>query len=401
MTNDNFGTQGIQVHSSLTPTPEEFGIRQSCTVSVPWSNEYFYYAIVAIDNSQNRGKVSNLVSVLIKETPSSTTKLADAWEDDALVNNLTSSRSASKDDNMFNAGANWFRGLSQIELYFILSGGAAFLILLSIFIIVLVCLKRKKSKTGEAPPAYHNIYSQGNGGGKGQPGSQPPKDGIGCCWENDSNSAEPKHITVVTPQKINGLSSPYITDTKSYIPASALCAPLQHGSIYRDMYAGSGSTQHTHDSSSVDSKPSDGGSNETVHVSDGHHTPASLTFYTPTHMPPPTPRALGSGSGSGGGVSNMIMNLNFESQHNLHNQSHNNLSRDPLPVMREQFYPSTDDDEGGFKAQRRNLDGFHKIVPMPSSDYDSPSMMNGSTYGGSVMSIPSSNKKRTRHISFV
>ncbi|XP_021963561.1 calcium-activated chloride channel regulator 1 [Folsomia candida] len=389
LTNENFRTQGIQVHSSLTPTPELHGIRQSCTVSVPWANEYFYYGIVAVDN-QNRGKVSNLVAVLIKETPMSTTKLSEAWEDDARVGNLTSSRSANKDDNMFNAGANWFRGLSEIELYFILAGGAAFLILISIFIIGLVCLKRRKSKSGEAPPAYHNIYNQGHA--KNQSGPQPPKDPISCCWENDSNSTEPKHITVA-PQKINGLSSPYITETKSYIPASALCAPIQNGSIYRDMvYAGSGSAQHmhTHDSSSVDSsKPSEGGSNETVHVStDGHHTPA--LFYTPTHVPPPQR-----------GLSNMNMNLSFEGEHNLHNQSHNNLSRDPLPTRVGEFLHPSDDDEGGFKSQRRNLDGFHKIVPMPSSEYDSPSIMNGSTYGGSVMSIPSSNKKRTRHISFV
>lgn len=371
----------------MTPSPEEFGVRQSCIVSVPWSNEYFYYGIVGVDNSQNKGKVSNLVSVLIKETPTSTTKIADAWEDDALVSNLTSSRSLnSKTDGVFNAGANWFRGLSEIELYFILAGGAAFLILISVFILVLVCVKRKKNKTSEAPPAYHNIYNQSNG--KGQP-NPSPKDGIGCCWENESNTTDPKQTPIAT-QKMNG----YITDTKSsYIPASALLPinPMQNGSIYRDMYAGSGSTQHTHthDSSSVDSKPSDGGSNETVHVSDGHNTPAS--FYTPSNI-------------SQRGMSNMNMNLSFEGQHNLHNNhnSHNNLNRDPSVVNRGSEYNPSDDDEGGFKAQqRRNLDGFHKIVPMPSSDYDSPSIINGSTYGGSVMSIPNSNKKRTRHISFV
>jgi len=396
LTNDNFGTRGILVRSSIPPTPEEYGSRQSAIVSVPWSNEYFYYGIIGVDNSQNRGKVSNLVSVFIKETPTSTTKLADAWEDDALVSNLTSSRSAnSKNDGMFNAGANWFKGLNEKELFLILAGGAAFLTLISICVLILVCVKRKKNKSSEAPPAYHNIY---NGGKGGQP-TPSPKDAIGCCWENESNSTDPKlhQSSSVPPQKLNGLSSPYITETKSYIPASALCAPMQpstNGSIYRDMYAGSGSTQHTHthDSSSVDSKPSDGGSNETVHVSDGHHTPAS--FYSQSHQ-----------QGSNHRMSNNMMNMSFESQHNIHNNhsSHNNLSRDlggGITIRGEPFTTS-DDDEGGFKGGRRNLDGFHKIVPMPSSEYDSPSIMNGSTYGGSVMSIPNSNKKRTRHISFV
>jgi hypothetical protein len=393
LTNDNFGTRGILVRSSIPPNPEEFGARQNAIVSVPWSNEYFYYGIIGVDSAQNRGKVSNLVSVFIKETPTSTTKLVDAWEDDALVSNLTSSRSGnSKNDSVFHAGADWFRGLNEKDLYLILAGGAAFLILVSVCILVLVCLKRKKNKTSEAPPAYHNIYNQANGKGQATP---VPKDGIGCCWENESNATEPKQISSIPPQKISGLSSPYITETKSYIPASALCAPMQNGSIYRDMYAGSGSTQHTHahDSSSVDSKPSDGGSNETVHVSDGHNTPAS--FYTPSNL------------SQRGGMSNM--NMSFESQHNLHNNhSHNNLSRDSTSVIireglgpRGNEYNPSDDDEGGFKAGRRNLDGFHKIVPMPSSEYDSPSIMNGSTYGGSVMSIPNSNKKRTRHISFV
>jgi hypothetical protein len=98
---------------------------------------------------------------------------------------------------------------------------------------------------------------------------------------------------------------------------------------------------------------------------------------------------------------NNMMNMSFESQHNLHNNSHNNLSRDLGGGIT--IRDPSDDDEGGFKGRLRHMEGFHKIVPMPSSsEYaDSPSIMNGSTYGGSVMSIPNSNKKRTRHISFV
>ncbi|CAG7817425.1 unnamed protein product, partial [Allacma fusca] len=271
--NENFGTQGILVHSSLTPEPEAYGIRQSCTVGVPWSNEIFYYGIVSIDSALNRAKVSNLVSVLIKEAPTSTLKIGDAWEDDALVSNLTSSRSLSNrnEQNVFQAGATWFRGLNEVELYLIIGGAGAFLLLLSTFILILVCVKRSKNKNNEAPPAYHNIYV---GVQKGQQGAQtaPGKDAL-CCWENESDrnveSSQP-------PNKINALNGSYLTDTASYIPASALCGP--NGNIYREMYTGSNSTTHTHthDSSSVDSKPSDGGSNETVHVTDGHNTPASF-----------------------------------------------------------------------------------------------------------------------------
>ena len=44
---------------------------------MPWTNEIFYYGIVAIDNEGNRGEISNLVAVYIHEetttTPSTTT----------------------------------------------------------------------------------------------------------------------------------------------------------------------------------------------------------------------------------------------------------------------------------------------------------------------------------------
>jgi hypothetical protein len=64
----NFGEQGILVHSSLVPVPEPRSKEQRCTVSVPWPNEVFYYAIVAFDAVGNRGEVSNMVSVYVEES---------------------------------------------------------------------------------------------------------------------------------------------------------------------------------------------------------------------------------------------------------------------------------------------------------------------------------------------
>ena len=66
----NFADMSIPVHASLIPAPEESGAEQRCTVGVPWPNEVFYYAIVAFDEAGNRGKISNTVSVYIKEEPS-------------------------------------------------------------------------------------------------------------------------------------------------------------------------------------------------------------------------------------------------------------------------------------------------------------------------------------------
>merc|ERR1719278_2448897 len=53
--------------SSLVPVPEPHGQPQRCTVSVPWPNEVFFYAIVAFDAAGNRGEVSNMVAVFVTE----------------------------------------------------------------------------------------------------------------------------------------------------------------------------------------------------------------------------------------------------------------------------------------------------------------------------------------------
>ena len=67
---ENFTEMGILVHSSLVPVPEDYGVEQRSTVGIPWPNEVFYYAIVAYDEEDNRGEVSNIVSVYSVERSS-------------------------------------------------------------------------------------------------------------------------------------------------------------------------------------------------------------------------------------------------------------------------------------------------------------------------------------------
>ena len=57
--------QSIPVHTSLIPEPLPVGSKQQSTVGVPWHNQIFFYAIVAIDASGNRGQISNVISTLI------------------------------------------------------------------------------------------------------------------------------------------------------------------------------------------------------------------------------------------------------------------------------------------------------------------------------------------------
>ena len=74
LSQQNFGEQGILVHSSLVPSPDNQGREQRCTVGVPWPQEVFYYAIVAYDVAGNKGEVSNVISVYVTEPVTTTTE---------------------------------------------------------------------------------------------------------------------------------------------------------------------------------------------------------------------------------------------------------------------------------------------------------------------------------------
>ena len=69
----NFGSKGILVHSDSLPQPGPYGANQLCSANVPWTNQIFFYAIVAFDERDNRGPISNLISVYIHEETTTTT----------------------------------------------------------------------------------------------------------------------------------------------------------------------------------------------------------------------------------------------------------------------------------------------------------------------------------------
>lgn len=70
---EHFSTKGILVHSDSLPSPLSYGAQQMCTAGVPWTNQVFFYAIVAWDDRDNRGPISNLVPVYIHEETTTTT----------------------------------------------------------------------------------------------------------------------------------------------------------------------------------------------------------------------------------------------------------------------------------------------------------------------------------------
>ena len=70
-----FEQKAIPVPRNLLPLPLEAGALQKATVSLPWPNEVFYYAIVGVDDVGNRGMVSNLVPIFAAEV---TTRVLNA-----------------------------------------------------------------------------------------------------------------------------------------------------------------------------------------------------------------------------------------------------------------------------------------------------------------------------------
>ena len=62
-------SRDVTIAVPVDPTPLDYGERQRARVAVPWENEVFYYAIVAIDESGNRGPISNVVSAYYYRPP--------------------------------------------------------------------------------------------------------------------------------------------------------------------------------------------------------------------------------------------------------------------------------------------------------------------------------------------
>ena len=70
LTEERFQSQGIAVPAQLVPRPESRGNQQTVTVTVPWPNELFFFAIVSVDEGGQRSLVSNLEEVLVVEEAS-------------------------------------------------------------------------------------------------------------------------------------------------------------------------------------------------------------------------------------------------------------------------------------------------------------------------------------------
>ena len=137
LTAENFehGDILIPVHESLLPIPSDrSGSKQSATVGLPWANEVFYYAIIAIDDVGNRGEISNLVPVYAEEVTTA-------------VNSQGSGRGVYNSDgtDTFSAAVLEAFNNNDIMVYVVAGIVSGLLLIVSIIIIVSVCRARRRA----------------------------------------------------------------------------------------------------------------------------------------------------------------------------------------------------------------------------------------------------------------
>ena len=139
---NSFSSSGILVHASFTPDPLPYAQRQTCTVGVPWPNEVFFYALVAVDDAGNRSPISNVLSVYIQEVASTTSTTTSPSIQDVFsrinVQDLSSVISPSEERSQ------------QLKLY-IAVGVVGGLVLLMLFVMMIICIRvnRKKAASTE------------------------------------------------------------------------------------------------------------------------------------------------------------------------------------------------------------------------------------------------------------
>ena len=130
------------MHSSFTPTPLEYGARQTCTVGVPWPNEVFYYAIIAIDDAGNKSPISNVISIYIHEelTTTTTTTINPFRIGQKGFNQTNGSFTNSSNPYIMSSSSNDNDASKHTKVY-IATGIVCGLLMISIMIIILILVR--------------------------------------------------------------------------------------------------------------------------------------------------------------------------------------------------------------------------------------------------------------------
>ena len=127
-----FQKNAIRMREELLPRPAGFGTLQTATVEIPWTNDVFYYAIVAVDDAGNVGPVSNLVTLYVEEVNPESTDRDDYYFDGEMDSFST---------KVFEAFNN-----NDTVVYIVSGGIAGFLLMVTIIVIISVCRTRRSAK---------------------------------------------------------------------------------------------------------------------------------------------------------------------------------------------------------------------------------------------------------------
>ena len=116
------------------PKPSAYGTHQTATVSLPSANQNYFYGIVAIDGSGNRGQVSNLVRIFIREVTTTTDigmtfRVVNGSSSSTLVNGLRVKSNGDLES-----------GIPHETMVYLIAGGiTAFVFIISVLFFAAVC----------------------------------------------------------------------------------------------------------------------------------------------------------------------------------------------------------------------------------------------------------------------
>ena len=205
---NDFNTKGIPIHNSKVPTPKQAGVIQSIEVAIPYHNEVYYYAIVTMDESNNRSPVSNRVPVYVEEIKTTT-------QHDLMFKVINGSGGTHSGDHV---SSKFEAVLDNDTMIYVISGCiTAFMLVLIALFSIAMCRAKRKRALKERPATQGGA---GSGSSLGSPGmgmpsiTEPTEANIyvvnGSVNSAQSNTEQPLSSVTTTTSVLPDLTSDHL-----------------------------------------------------------------------------------------------------------------------------------------------------------------------------------------------
>ncbi|XP_042226295.1 uncharacterized protein LOC121869167 [Homarus americanus] len=319
LSEERFNTSTIAVYCithdlrAPTQTPASYGTPQHCLTDLPFTNLRWYFAIRAVDSSNNTGSISNIVSAFVPDPPTTPLPTTPASEPPSnmqtvIMSTITSPNpqdaknlgNATSRDHSKNTTYDW-------RVWVAVGVGVGGIILAVIIVLVCICCCRRNQDNGEKDPDrpvykiyVNNAYIQEEDGeikvvsnGKLVDDKEPSQvqewvNSLSKFGSSDVYGAEHVEAPVTSTEAPLVECRPRASMKYS---SPVRFGVLTNGSIMREACASSSSTSS--------SKPSDDPTNEDMKYRDLSETTsnsttdggasAASTATTDTVPPPPPP----------------------------------------------------------------------------------------------------------------